>query len=156
MSVLDATSTDFEPFIFGLVFLVIGVLAVVSYVLSSLTYYTMAKNEGMDKAWLAWIPYANMYVVGELLNVKLKGDGGLKLLIGYIILSILSSIPVLGVLFSIVLLVATGVMWYWLFQKYSDRPGLHTTLSFVLMITIIGSLYSVIALFVMRNNKARY
>lgn len=36
------------------------------YVLTSLGLYTMAKSRGITKPWLAWIPVANLWLIGSL------------------------------------------------------------------------------------------
>lgn len=38
----------------------------VFYVLTAYSLYTMAKNRGLQKAWLAWIPVLNLWIVGSL------------------------------------------------------------------------------------------
>jgi hypothetical protein len=37
-----------------------------AYVLSALGIYTIAKRRGLKKAWLAWIPVANAWILGSL------------------------------------------------------------------------------------------
>lgn len=41
-------------------------LSIAAYVLSSLGLYTVAKRRGLSKPWLAWIPVANMWLIGSL------------------------------------------------------------------------------------------
>ena len=54
-------------FIFFLIFyLVILVFGIVSYVLSSIGTYTIAKRRGIHHPWLAWIPVANTWILGSI------------------------------------------------------------------------------------------
>ena len=41
-------------------------MGLVGYVLSSLALYTLAKRRGIHHAWLAWIPVANLWILGSL------------------------------------------------------------------------------------------
>ncbi len=41
-----------------------SVLSIASYVLLALGLYTMAKRRGINKPWLAWIPVANVWLLG--------------------------------------------------------------------------------------------
>lgn len=41
-------------------------LWILSYVLSSVGIYTMAKHRAIPHAWLAWVPVANVWVLGSL------------------------------------------------------------------------------------------
>ncbi len=44
--------------------MVYDLLAIASYVLMALGLYTVAKRRGIHKAWLAWIPVANVWLLG--------------------------------------------------------------------------------------------
>lgn len=55
------------PIILLLLFLTFfaGAISVAAYVLQSLALYRIAKRRGTtDKPWLAWIPYANVWLLG--------------------------------------------------------------------------------------------
>ena len=40
------------------------ILAIVSYVLGSLGFYTIASRRGIHHAWLAWVPIGNLWLIG--------------------------------------------------------------------------------------------
>lgn len=44
--------------------MIYDLLAIASYVLMALGLYTVAKRRGIHKAWLAWIPVANVWLLG--------------------------------------------------------------------------------------------
>lgn len=41
-------------------------IAVLSYVLTAMALYSMAKSRGIAKPWLAWIPVADSWILGSL------------------------------------------------------------------------------------------
>ena len=43
-----------------------GLLAVASYVLSSMALYTLSVRRGIQKAWLSWVPVLNVWIIGSL------------------------------------------------------------------------------------------
>lgn len=56
-----------------IVMLVCAIFALLSYILRGVGMYTMAKRQGMDNAWLAFIPFARTYLHGELAgSIRLK------------------------------------------------------------------------------------
>jgi len=50
---------------FSLLFFVVGI---VFYVLKSIGLSTLAANRGLDNPWLAWIPVADLYIMGMLVE----------------------------------------------------------------------------------------
>ena len=79
---------------FYLIILLVGLtVAVVNYIFRGIGMYNMAKREGMDYPWLAFVPFARTYLQGELggtvhlKNKQIKNPG-----IWLIVLPIISSI----------------------------------------------------------------
>ncbi len=59
--------------IFFIVMLVCVIFALISYILRGIGMYTIAKRQGMDYAWLAFVPFARTYLHGELAgSIRLK------------------------------------------------------------------------------------
>lgn len=56
----------------GGLLIVLFIVGIISYVFMSLGLYTMAKNRGIDYAWLAWIPIASGYIQGKLIYDKIS------------------------------------------------------------------------------------
>lgn len=52
--------------IIGVVFLLAMVFGIAFYIINAIALYGIAKNRGYDKPWLAWIPYANKYLMGAV------------------------------------------------------------------------------------------
>lgn len=59
--------------IYGIVLLVMLVFGLIGYIFKSIGMYTIAKREGKEYPWLAFIPFARTYLQGEL-----SGDVVLK------------------------------------------------------------------------------
>lgn len=56
-----------------IVMLVCAIFGLASYILRGVGMYTMAKRQGMDYAWLAFVPFARTYLHGELAgSIRLK------------------------------------------------------------------------------------
>lgn len=141
-------SMEAGALIFGPIFLFAFLIGIVAYVLTSIALMNMARNAGINHAWLSWIPVGNIWIFGELLSDKLGGKGGLKYLLATLIYIVTSFIPVLNVITAIAYLIFAVLLTYWIFEKYSYRPILHTVLS------IIIPFYYPIVLMVIRNNVA--
>ena len=57
----------------AIILIVCAIFALLSYILKGVGMYTMAKRQGMDYAWLAFIPFARTYLHGELAgSIRLK------------------------------------------------------------------------------------
>lgn len=52
--------------VYLLVMFVVWAFCLVSYVLSSLGMYTIANRRGIRHAWLAWIPFGNLWILGSI------------------------------------------------------------------------------------------
>lgn len=68
----DAMYSSSEDTIVGIfmvyliVLLVVGIFGIVSYILKGIGMYTIAKRQGRDNAWIAFVPFARTYLHGEL------------------------------------------------------------------------------------------
>lgn len=65
--------SDYEVVLFleefvksGFLDTVYSVFSIVTYVLTALALYTIANRRGIRKPWLAWIPVANMWILGSI------------------------------------------------------------------------------------------
>jgi hypothetical protein len=119
------------------------------YVLKSLGLYTLAINRGIETPWLAWIPVADLYIMGLLVgemdffNYHLDNLG---LWVPVIIVggSILARIPVIGFLFSLAMFVFAIYFVFKLFEIYTPQAVIYTVLSIFCLFPIF--------LFIIRNN----
>ena len=61
--------------VLAVVYLLLMALAVAEYVTVSLAFYTMAKNRGIKHPGLAWVPVANVWIIGKLVNEYDRKNG---------------------------------------------------------------------------------
>jgi hypothetical protein len=156
----------------GIAFIAVGIgivsvlVLLTVYILCGVGLYKLAKTEGIENPWLGFVPIGNIYIFGELLSERLKGKGGVKLLIAYGVLFVLSLIAgvidgvigavsdmhigFLGVIMQIVTLVACFVMYHWFFEKYSKNAILMTVFN-VLTFGFLGA----ISPFIFRNRVVK-
>jgi len=146
------------------VFLLIGI--VVSYILFSIGLANLARREGIKKAHLAFLPIAQLYIVGEILADNKLVKSGKRLVtivsavplayIGMVIYGI--SLPQYGMidsLFSSMMSLASFavaaylyIVLFLLLKRYT-KHALVLTLVSAFIFTPIG----LIAVFVVRNNS---
>lgn len=130
--------------IFTIVFLVF-------YVLKSIGLMTMAANKGIENAWLAWIPVADLYIAGSILGeMDIFGNHldnlGLWLPVVMFGGAILAMIPFIGMIFSLAMMLFFLLFAYNLFNLYSpEQATLFTILS-------IFGLWPIFV-FILRNNQ---
>lgn len=74
-STVDSIMTGIVA-IYLIALLVFALFYVISYVFKGIGMYTIAKRQGRDNPWLAFIPFARTYLHGELAgNISLKNKG---------------------------------------------------------------------------------
>ena len=59
--------------------------AVAQYVVNAVAYYRMAKKTGVPRAWMAFVPVADVYLVGKLAEVSNAKKHAKRMLITYCI-----------------------------------------------------------------------
>ena len=134
----------------GLSFILLAVM-IVFYVLKSLGVMAMAANKGIENAWLAWIPIADLYILGSIVEeMDLFGNRLTNLgmwlpviMVGGIILEM---IPIIGMLVGLAILVFFLLFSYQLFSMYSPSQAVLFT-----VLSILG-LWPIFV-FIIRNNQ---
>ena len=99
--------------VLGAYIIVVVVIALVVYVLSSLAHMKALKALGYDKAWMAWIPFAQQYALADAAadhqdSVHLFGSVSVPAVLykfWWILWIVLPFVPVIGSLASTVVLV---------------------------------------------------
>lgn len=136
-------------FIFFL-FLAIGILL---YIFVSMGLYKLALNQKIENPWLAWIPIANMYILGKLIkNLRLDTfeipNIELVLSLGFFAVVVLKFIPLIGWLIGAAYAVLCILSLYKLFKIYRpDQAVLWIILSIVL--PFMGPIF----IFIIRNDS---
>lgn len=99
--------------VLGTYLIVILVIALVCYVLTSLAHMKALKALGYDKAWMAWIPFAQQYALADVAadnqeSVTLFGSLSVPATLykfWWILWIILPFVPLVGGLASVVVMV---------------------------------------------------
>lgn len=130
--------------------LVFFVIVIAFYVLKSIGLMTLATNKGIENAWLAWIPIADLYIMGSIVEeMDLFGyrltNLGMWVPVASIGGMVLGMIPILGFLVSLALMVFMIMFIYNFFKIYTESAVLYTVLSCLL------GLFSIF-IFIIRNN----
>ncbi len=47
-------------------FLLVSAISLICYIFTSLGYHTIAKRRGIGKAWLAWVPVGELWILGSI------------------------------------------------------------------------------------------
>ena len=149
--------------VLGIILAISLVIGLICYIFNSLGLYTMAKNRNIDNPWLAWIPLANRYLMGELINDDVSISSwhipyaklflplmGLALTA---VMTILGFIPYLGAFIGILLSLALSVYYYaaqfWLYSIYDkDHRVLYLVLN--IFFPFLGPIF----IFIIRNRDA--
>ncbi|GAB0169471.1 hypothetical protein LSPCS325_29080 [Lysinibacillus sp. CTST325] len=152
-------SNDFDEFfgsLFIILLLLVLLMGIAGYIISSLIYYQASKTNGFDDlAYIAWIPIINVY---SLFLLTAKGDddatvraealknvliyGGL-LLVSFII-------PFIGIFASFGIWIYVMYFTYRLFYRWSGEPG-RAVLYIILSLITFGLFYFIYGL--MKMNK---
>ena len=112
-----------------------SLLGIAAYILTALGLYKIAQKQGEPNAWLAWIPIAQLYIIGKILKEVKLGTltiprMDMVLPLGALAVAVLSWIPVLGWLIGVAFYALFIVSLYFLFKKYvPDQAVLYTILS---------------------------
>lgn len=130
-------------------FLIFLLILVVFYVFKSLALSAMAVKKGIENPWLAWVPIADLYLLGLLVGeMDLFGyhldNLGLWVPAAVIGSMILGRIPVIGFLFTLALLVFWVMFFYKLYQIYAPDQAVVFTILSIFLFPVI--------LYIVRNN----
>ena len=114
-----------------------GLFSIAAYILTAMALYTVSRRRGLNHAWLAWIPVANMWLLGSIsyqYRYVVKGENKTKRK-WLLVLSILKSVLVLGILVYAVVMVGTAL-----------NLGLHGEFRQEGMMDIIGPVLTILGL----------
>lgn len=129
--------------------------AIAAYLLTAFALNTMAKRQGAEDAFLAFIPIVQLKVWGDLVEQKLpdflKPQAGWKtvwIVVGCIILNL---IPIINILAYIVSIVFGIWLMYLLLERYGSNAVLFTILHI-----ITCSVFFPLHVFLIRKNEPHY
>jgi hypothetical protein len=138
--------------VWGAFALVVIILALTLYVLLSYGLYKLAVNQRIDNTWLAWIPIANMYILGKLIK-SLKIDAyeipsiELVLPLSWLVVIIFGSLPLIGWIIRLAYLLLCILAIYKLFKLYKPEQAV-----LWLILSIVLPFMGPIFIFMIRND----
>lgn len=147
---MEAESIIGAILIGSLLFLMLfAVIGLINYVLQAVGLFGLAKKQGLEHAWLAWIPVVNTLVLTMLVEDdvvdSLKGKYTIAYVIGFFVSMILSMFVAI---FSIIPMVMIYYAFYLVAVKYSKRAIVHLVISIVTLGLTIP-----LQLFMFRNRE---
>lgn len=134
----------------GIIFQVI--FSIIFYLIFAYSLYLMAKKRNMEIPWLAWIPVANMYLVGKMVgDVKIfslnLNNMEIILPLAFALFVGLAYVPLVGFILSAMGLLVLVVAFHKLYEKL-DREN---AFIFTILTAILPVIATPIIMFVNRN-----
>lgn len=135
----------------GAAFVVIlfaGLIALALYLLMSFSLYTMAKNKGLEHEWLAFIPIAQMFILGRLIGAIKFQNYTVPFPAEWVLLGAsLITVFLNNNFISFVVYLVAILAYYNLYMLYQeDRAVVYTVVGAIVPVTIPFFIYSI------RNN----
>lgn len=132
--------------------LVIGIVGIVSYFLTSIAIMKMSQRAEIEEAWLAWIPIGNLYLIGKLIHtIEFAGkkyERAELILPGALLGSVfLGRLGVLGNIPNILMCVMTLYGLFMLYRKYTPNK----VTKYMLLSVLVPVLGSSLVLFKIKN-----
>lgn len=129
----------------AVVLLICSMVGIASYVMTSLSVYTIAKRREINNPWLAWIPVANYWIIGSIADDYDEKNGikrkwRITLLALYIIFMAIFLVGYIGMIVAMVL--------YMVRTEYGtfDAPMNATMLSIFVGIYVFAIVLSLISI----------
>jgi len=139
-----------QSILFGLVisiaflFFLLGI-----YVYSSLALMKIAKRTNTPNTWLAWIPYANFYLISKIAK---KHWWPIFLMLISIIIYFLPKNIILDILsyIAVIIFLIFCTIWWWKICERRGRPGWW---ALIVLIPIIGWIWGLIIIGILAWGK---
>lgn len=157
---MNYTTTDYDVFFGGFLFVLvlIGlVFAFIGYIITAIIYNNTAKaNDLSELSFWAWIPIVNIYLLFAFSSntnlIEETKKYALKFLLIYGVLIIISFIPLIGFLTTIVSVGLVMYFIYRLFYRWTGDSG--TSVIFIILSMITCNLFFYI--YGLMNMKKRF
>lgn len=132
-----------------LIFFIIFAFLIVMYILTALGLKAIADRKNIKNSWLAWIPIANLYLLGLIVKEKSKIPYIEWILSGTMLFLILFGglLGSLGTLLNIALYVVLIMTYFELFRMFTKN---------YILFTILGAIFPFLLpffVFSIRNNE---
>lgn len=142
--------------VFGSLMIVFIVLGIICYIIGALGLMKIGQKAGVENAWLAWIPIANMYVLGKIIRNLSIGSYTISnpeviLPVGAAAACVLSFVPVIGWLISIAYAIIALFALYKLYRMYNEKNAV-----LFLVLSIIIPFLTAFFIFSFRDKTPNY
>lgn len=110
-----------------------GIIVIAFYVFYSFALYRLAQKRNMEMPWLAWIPVAQMYIVGKLVkSIKVSNFEipSLEIVLPVAMLAyvVLSRVPVLGLIITLAYIALMLLTLHDLYKQYVPENAVMYTI----------------------------
>ena len=137
---LDITSA-FSVIFLALYYMFVFAVSLATYLLQAFAIFKMAKNMGYNNPWLAFIPFANVYMFGKVAETYIKSDGRPSAKFSKILLTlqiILMAILVLLVVLIVMILFIEATGTYFL------SPEIETLAASAMVLPLILAIFAML------------
>ncbi len=137
-------------FILALTWVINISMWIAAYVLTALALYPIAKRNSVKNSWLAFVPVAQYYIIGDICeDYKIFGKwiGKLGLVfLGAVLIKLVANHGILGFLLDVAAFLTILLIMHKFFSLFIPQRALVYTI-----ISALGFLAMAIVLFLMRN-----
>lgn len=131
-------------------FMFVSAFLIIFYLAMAIGLYRMAMRADEPNAWIAFIPFVQFYLIGQLLGrIRIGNTEITKPNLSYLFVAIslapffLAEMPVVGMLVVVFSVIAWFIGMYYLFQRYSRFEVIFTlinilTLGFASAFIVLG------------------
>ena len=139
---LDITSA-FGIMFLALYYMFMVAVSLATYLLQAFAIFRMAKNMEYNNPWLAFIPFANVYMFGKIAETYIKSDGRPSAKFSKILLALQIILMIILVLLVILILIflfieATGT--------YFINPEIETLAASAMVLPVILAIFAMLGI----------
>ncbi len=136
------------------------VIALFLYVLLSYGLYKLALGRKLQNEWLAFIPIAQLYLLGKLIKKVsiLKSEIPyieVVLPVSAVIVGVLAGVPVLGLLLSLAFAILVYTCFYRLFRMYKSKEEADVMIIVSIVSIVLFGFMLPVYVFLMKDSKPR-
>jgi magnesium-transporting ATPase (P-type) len=118
-----------------------AIIGIAFYLFTAYALYKLAQKRAIENAWLAWIPVAQMYILGQMVKkVKISNfeipSLEIVLPVGMLAAIVLGAVPVIGWLITIAFYALLLITLYNLYNQYLPEKAMMYTVLSILGVTV--------------------
>ena len=137
---LDITSA-FSVIFLVLYYMFVFAVSLATYLLQAFAIFKMAKNMGYNNPWLAFIPFANVYMFGKVAETYIKSDGRPSAKFSKILLTL--QIILMAILVLLVVLIVM-VLFFEATGTYFLSPEIETLAASAMVLPVLLAIFAML------------